>query len=174
MKTIALNSFGIEASRNRQQLGDTRHGLVKRRVEAGHLRQFRVPLAERLNQFNLARQMLRVVRADAMQFGQQFPGDNFRLGMFHPVNHAMSHAFDRFEINLPFKPVDQEVRGRFVISGGKFEALRLFLRRFGERQIRPAQADAINLSIKLSLQWFANLVERELDARRAAVDGQDF
>ena len=68
VKTVALNSFGVEASRNRQQLGHARHGLVKRRVEAGHLRQFRMTLAERLNQFNLARQMIRVVRTDATQF----------------------------------------------------------------------------------------------------------
>jgi hypothetical protein len=29
-------------------------------------------LAERLNQFNLARQMIRVVRTDAMQFASNF------------------------------------------------------------------------------------------------------
>ena len=110
VETVALNSLGVEASRNRQQLGHARHGLVKRRVEAGHLRQFRMTLAERLNQFNLARQMIRVVRADAMQFIQQFLCDNFRLGVFHPMNHAMSHAFYRFEINLLFEPVNQEIR----------------------------------------------------------------
>jgi hypothetical protein len=36
VETIALNSLGIEAPRNRQQLGHARHGLVKRRVKAGH------------------------------------------------------------------------------------------------------------------------------------------
>jgi hypothetical protein len=40
-----------------------------------------------------------------------------------------------------------------------------------ERQIRPAQADAVNVSIKSSLQRFFNPIQRELDARRAAVDG---
>jgi hypothetical protein len=110
VETVALNSLGIEASRNRQQLGHARHGLVKRRVEAGYLRQFRMTLAESFNQFNLARQMIRVVGTDAMQFVQQFPGDNLRLGMFHPMNHAMSHAFYRFEINLLFEPVYQGIR----------------------------------------------------------------
>jgi H2-forming N5,N10-methylenetetrahydromethanopterin dehydrogenase-like enzyme len=61
-----------------------------------------------------------------------------------------------------------------VIGGGKFATDRWFSIRIVKRQICPAQADAINRSIKPSLQWFANLVERELDARRAAVDGQDF
>jgi len=54
--------------------------------------------------------MIRVVRADAMQFIQQFLGDNLRLGMFHPMHHPMSHRFDRFEINLLFEPVDQGIR----------------------------------------------------------------
>jgi hypothetical protein len=60
-----------------------------------------------------------------------------------------------------------------MIGGGELAALRPFLRRFSERQIRPAQADAINLSMQPSLQRFFDMVERELDARRAAVDGQD-
>jgi hypothetical protein len=34
-----------------------------------------------------------------------------------------------------------------------------------ERQIGPAEADAVNLSLKPTLQRFANLVERELDTR---------
>ena len=54
--------------------------------------------------------MIRVVWADAMQFIQQFFGDNLRLGMFHAVNHAMSHAFYRCEINLLFEPVNQGIR----------------------------------------------------------------
>jgi hypothetical protein len=61
VETVALNSLCVEASRNRQQPGDTRHVAVKRRVEAGHLRQFRMTLAERLDQFDLAGQMIRVV-----------------------------------------------------------------------------------------------------------------
>ena len=93
VETVALNSLGVEAARNRQQLGHARHGVVKRRVEAGHLRQFRMTLAERLDQFDLARQMIRVVWADAMQFIQQFLGDKLRRGVFHAVNHAMSHAW---------------------------------------------------------------------------------
>ena len=42
-----------------------------------------------------------------------------------------------------------------------------------ERQNGTAQADAIDLSMKPSLQRFAGLVQRELDARRTAVDRQD-
>jgi hypothetical protein len=147
VETVALNSLGVVAARNRQQLGHARHGAVKRRVETGHLRQFRMTLAERLDQFNLARQMIRVVRADAMQFIQQFLGDQFGLGVLHAVDHAVSHRPDRFETILLFEPINQEIRRRFVIGGGELAAVRLFPGRVMERQIRPAQADAVNLSI---------------------------
>jgi hypothetical protein len=40
-------------------------------------------------------------------------------------------------------------------------------------QIRPAQTDAINFSKKRLLERLASLIERELDARGAAIDGQD-
>ena len=50
MESLALNSLGIEAARNRQQLGHARQGLVKRRVKADQLRQFWMTFAERLYQ----------------------------------------------------------------------------------------------------------------------------
>ena len=93
VKTIALNAFRIKPPRQWQQLGHARHGLVKCRVKARHLRQFRMAFAKHLNEFNLARQMIRVVRADATQFIQEFFCDHLRLGVFHPMNHPMSHAF---------------------------------------------------------------------------------
>ena len=173
VETVALNSLGVEASRNRQQLGDTRHGVVKRRVKTGHLGQFRMTLAERLDQFDLAGQMIRVVRRDAMQFIHQLRRDLFRLGMRHAMHHSVSHGLDRSEGLLRFEPINQETRGRFVIGGGEAATgLRLSIR-VVKRQIRPAQADAVNLPIKPLLQRFAHLVQRELDARRAAVDRQD-
>ena len=102
VETVALNSLGVVTPRNRQQSGHARHGLVKRRVETGHLGQFRMPLAERLDQFNLARQMIRVVRPEAMQFIQQFLGDHLRLGVFHAVDHAVSHGPDRLRSHSCF------------------------------------------------------------------------
>ena len=83
---------------------------MKRRVETGHLGQFRMTLAERLDQFNLAGQMIRVVRADAMQFIQQFLGDQLGRGVFHAVDHAVSHSPDRFETILLFEPINQGIR----------------------------------------------------------------
>ena len=115
-------------------------------------------LAEHLDQFNLARQMIRVVRPKAMQFIQQFLGDQFRRGVLHAVDHPVSHRPDRFETILLFQPINQETRCRFVIGGGDATAVLLIPGRVMERQIRPAQADAVNLSIKPLLQRFFDMV----------------
>jgi len=72
-----------------------------------------------------------------------------------------------------FEPINQGIRCRLVIGGGDAAAVLLIPGRVIERQIRTAQADAVNLSQKPSLQRFASLVQRELDARRATIDRQD-
>ena len=74
-------------------------------------------LAERLDQLNLAGQMIRVVRADAMQFIQQFLGNHLGLDVLHAMNHAMSHRPDRRKTILLFQPINQGIRSRFVIGG---------------------------------------------------------
>src|ERR1035438_9762979 len=68
VETVALHSLRVVATRDGKQLGNTRHGAVKRSVKTGYLGQFRMTLAERLDQLDLARQMVRVVWADAVQF----------------------------------------------------------------------------------------------------------
>jgi hypothetical protein len=117
--------------------------------------------------------MIRVVRADVMQFIQQLFCDYLRLGMFHAMNHPMSHRFDRRELWSGFEPVYQGICRRFVICGGKFATSLWFAIGVVKRQISPAQADAVNLSMKPTFQWFANVVERKLDAGGTTVDGQD-
>jgi hypothetical protein len=57
-----------------------------------------------------------------------------------------------------------------IRDSGQFAALLLFPGRVIEGQIRPAQADAVNLSMKPWVQQLANLVECESDTRRAAID----
>ena len=109
VETVALHSLRVVAARDGKQLGNTRHGAVKRGVKTGHLRQFRMTLAERLDQLDLAGQMVRVVRADAMQFIQQFLGDQLGRGVLHAVDHTVPHSPDRFETILLFEPIDQKL-----------------------------------------------------------------
>ena len=46
-----------------------------------------------------------------MQFVQQFLSDHLGLGMFHAVDHAVTHGPDRGETILFFEPIDQDHRG---------------------------------------------------------------
>lgn len=110
MEPVALDPHCIEAPLDRQKPGHSRHGAVKRRVEAGHLKQFRMTLAERLDQFNLTRQMFRVVRADPMQFIQHLLRNTFRLSVSHAVDHSVSDCLEVSKIDLIFKPIDQTIR----------------------------------------------------------------
>ena len=162
VETVMLNSIGVEAARNRKDFGHARHVVVKGRVKTGLLRQFRMTLTEGLDQFDLAGQMIRVVWTDAMEFIQRFLRDNLRLGVLHPMNHPVPHRPDRSELILLFEPIHQEVCRRFVIVGGESATVLPIRGRLMECQIRPAQADAIDLSIKSSLQRVADLASANL------------
>ena len=146
-------------------LATARQGAVKRGVKAGHLRHFWMALAERLDQFNLAWQMIGVIRHDAMQFIEQFRREPLRIGMGHAMHYPMAHGFDRREARLQFEPVNQTIRRRPVIGDCDVVTVLVIPGGIFERQIGTAKSDTINPSMKASLQRFANLVECELDAR---------
>jgi hypothetical protein len=63
---------------------------VKRLVEAGDLPQTRTALAERLDQLDLAWQMIRCIRRCAMQFVEHVRRDWLRLGVRHPMDDTVS------------------------------------------------------------------------------------
>ena len=81
--------------------------------------------AKRFDQLNLARQMIRVERADAMQFIQQFLGDQLGRGMLHAVDHPVSHCLHRSEADLFFEPVEEQSRRRPVVGGSDVAAVML-------------------------------------------------
>ena len=45
--------------------------------------------AKFLDQLDLAGQMIWIIGPEAMEFIQQFIGDDLRLDMFHPMHNAM-------------------------------------------------------------------------------------
>ena len=79
-----------------------------------------MPLAERFDQRDLARQVIGGVRRDAVQFREQLRRDPLRLGMRHAVHHAVPGPFDlpfdRREDGLPLKPLQQK-RHRCAMVG---------------------------------------------------------
>ena len=78
-----------------------------------------MPLPERLDQPDLARQVIGGIRRDAVQLREQLRRDPLRLGMLHAVHHAVSHGFDRREDRLRLEPVQQNTHRGAVVGGGK-------------------------------------------------------
>jgi hypothetical protein len=64
-----------------------------------------MPAPERLDQRDLARQVIGGIRRDAVQLGEQVGRDPLRFGMLHAVHDAMSDGFDRREDRLRLEPV---------------------------------------------------------------------
>jgi hypothetical protein len=120
--------------------------------------------AERLDQLDLAGQMVRIARADAMQFIQQFLGDQLRRGMLHALDDAVSYGPDRGEATLLFEPVNQKIRRRFVIRKRQARVVPRSAGQATERQIGPAQADSVNGPKKPSPKRFNSLVQSKPDA----------
>src|ERR1035437_4068167 len=102
--------------------------------------------------------MIRIVRHDTMQFIQQFLGDNLWLNVFHPMYHAVTQSHYRSKFVPFFEPINQNIYRRPVVGGYETLTVLLIPGRVIALQIGTTQADAINLSIKYSLKWFANLV----------------
>ena len=90
MKSVALNSLRLVAARNRQQRRDARHASMERGIEARHLRQLRKFAADGLDEFDLTRQMFRVVGNDASQLIQERGRHALRARALHAVHHAMA------------------------------------------------------------------------------------
>src|ERR1019366_1363167 len=122
-------------------------------------------LAERLYQLDLERQMLRVVRRDAMQFLEQLRSDPLRLRMPHAVYHAVSRRLHCGGDARLFEPVDQHTRGAAMVAGFDPTTLRSCAGRVVDGERRAGKPDALDPSAYVSQKRFGKIVKRELDAR---------
>ena len=84
MEAIAPDPGGLEPPGDRHDLGDAGHVVMKCGVEARNLGQVGITVSERLDQLDLARQVIRVVRADLAQFLDQLGRDAFGLMVATP------------------------------------------------------------------------------------------
>ena len=128
-------------------------------------------LAEDFDQFDLGGQMIRIVRADAMQLVQQFLRDALGLGKVHAVDHPVSHGLHRFETYLLFQVIDQDRRRGTVIPAIDEAAVRQVGSQIPACQVPAGQADAVHFSRERPPQCAGCFKQRELDARRSSVDG---
>ena len=81
MESVALHASRLVAPRNRQYRRHARHAAVKGRIEARHLRQPRKLAAHGFDEFDLPRQMLRVIGHDRLELRQQRLGHHLRTRM---------------------------------------------------------------------------------------------
>jgi len=131
-----------------------------------------MPLPERLDQPDLAGQMIGGIRRAAVQLREQLRRDPLRFGMLHAMHHAVSRRFDRRKDRLRLEPVQQKTHRRAVV-GGKAAGALWFSSRIVDDQIRAARTDAIDLPVEPPPRRFACLIHRKPHARRARVDRQN-
>jgi hypothetical protein len=142
-------------------------------VKARHLRQPRVALADRLDQLDLARQVVRIVRDRPAQFPHQRRTDPLRRGVLHPVHHPVADRPQPGKARPGFEPVHEPRRGRAVIGGRQRPSGRELLGRLFDDQLRALQADPVDLSQQHRPQVSGDRVHRKADARGAGVDRED-
>ena len=93
VEAIAPDPGSLEPPGDRHDLGDTGHVVMKGGVEARDLGQAGITVSERLDQLDLARQVVRVIGADLTQFLDQLRRDAFGLMVaIPPVNDTMPTA----------------------------------------------------------------------------------
>ena len=139
---------------------------MKRGVEARHLRQLRKTLSERLDQLDLARQVIRVERADLAQLLDQLGRDAFGLMVATPsVNDTMPDGGDLRESDCAFEPIDQQADCRLLVRG--IDPAILLATAAGRGQDPPGilQPDPIDATGLDQREPLVTLKERELEAR---------
>ena len=94
-------------------------------------------LTEGLDQADFARQMIRIVRRDAVQFREQLRRDQLWFRMMHAMHHTVSHRLDRGEDRLLSKPSQQKLHSSAVVGGSEAMDKRSRCRRIINQQDGP-------------------------------------
>ena len=127
VKPITPNAHGLEPPRNRHDLGDARHVMMKPRVEAGDLRHRGNSLWNRsikaISAGRWSTSSGQIRRSSAMQLG----GDRLRTMIPRPsVHDPMPHAGQTGDLVMFLEPVDEHLGGRPEIRGADRPALNDF------------------------------------------------
>src|ERR1035437_2895538 len=122
METVSMYPYRVETAGNRKPFSYTRHGAMECRIKTSHLGKFWMTPPESLYQFNLTRQMLRILRRDTMKFIKQFMCNKLGTSMIHTMNHAMAHSYDRRKYILFFEPIHQKSYRGVIIGNSCFKS----------------------------------------------------
>ncbi len=131
-------------------------------------------MCEGLDQFDLTRQMIRIIGSDSIQLIHQLRGNAHRIGMRHSLHHTMPYGCDRLELGALIEPRSEESGGRMILGNRQGNRCAANGAGFRVGKRRSRQADAIELAMQNGLEPRGRFEQSEADARRAAVDGQNF
>ena len=129
---------------------------------------------KRLGQQNLLRHMVRIEWTEPVQLRNHFRSDSLRLVILRPaMHHAMSNRGQCVTPDAFLDPIHQSAHRHCVIRRRHrprkvVRLIRAFHPESGLRQSNP-----LNPALQNPSQRVTRLEERELDARRAAIDRQD-
>jgi hypothetical protein len=153
MKPIPPHALLEIPSRDWQQLRHGRHVAMKHRVEARHLRDVGKLFRHRLDQCDLARQMIGIDRGDVSQLFDHLRRDRHMVQIFLPAMHnAMPDGSNIARLRDGLQPF-RNCRNRPLPILGRLKAIQ-----------------ALNRTRSYAVKRIAPLKKRELYARGTAVD----
>ena len=116
MEAVAADPRGLDTAGGSADLGDAGHVAMERGVEARDLRQVGIALAERLDQLDLARHVVRVVRADlrrsSINSGVTVRADSGESPRGRRDGRPPRYPRTRRNV----EPVDHQADGRFLVG----------------------------------------------------------
>ena len=173
MEAVATDPRRLITPRDRYDLGDAREVVMEGGIEARHLRQLRIDAQERLDRPDLAGQVVGVVGDDLAQLLEELGRDELRSEeALTPVYHAMADDGNVLQRDEVSESLDQEVYGRRLIRGLDLAVL-LVTTSLGHDEPGSWHPDPLNPTGQEPLGPISRREQRELEARRAAVDRQD-
>ena len=174
VEPIPPNALRLVAARDRQQSGDARHGAGETPCRNTPPEAGQESAMKRLDQHDLLRQMLRIEWTEPVQLLDHFRGDLLRLAIFRAaMHHAMPHRGQCVTPAVFLDPLHQSADCRRVIR--RRHRPRKIVRRV--RALHPQGGlrppDPLKFAPQNPSERLTGLEQRELDARRAAIDRQD-
>ena len=147
---------------------------MERRVETGDLRQVGKPPMKRLGQQNFLRQMFGIKRTELVQLLDHCRRDPLRFPIFRAaMHHAVAHGRQRAACDLFLDPIHQDGTPPPCGPAPRWAAKSCRLRSNPLPRNCPAAGRCLRFARPESAAIRAGFKQRELDARRAAVDRQD-
>ena len=169
MEAVPADARRRQRARQGKTRGLGRHGVVECGVEAGDLREFRTRCGECADRREIVRQVKRIERDQSPQCFQQRRRDQFRSDVLGPaVNDAMSDGVQTRIAEMIVDELQQAIQRRVEVPGRAAGFAEHGAVRVAGDEMRR-RVEVFDLAPSRDGQRSADIVERELQARRAGV-----